>query len=93
MARMLSPLCRTVGADLECTEGRLPTSLLTEQVRRLAICAAVGVGAFVIHGWFLAQGRPEFRTPVSLTVLSAALATSLLLGWASIATLRAPVGE
>ena len=44
MAKMLAPQCRTApfDSDPECTNGRLPASLLTEQVRRLAICAAVG---------------------------------------------------
>ena len=45
MARMLAPQCRTAPFDdPHCTNGRLPASLLTDQVRRLAICAAVGAG-------------------------------------------------
>src|SRR4051812_14775489 len=46
MARILSPQCRTApfASDCEGTSGRLPASLLTEQVRRLTICAAVGAG-------------------------------------------------
>jgi hypothetical protein len=50
---------------------------------------AAGVAAFFIHGWFLLQGRPEFRVPASVAVLCAALATSIGLGWQCIKTLRA----
>lgn len=55
--------------------------------------AGLGVGAAFIHGWFLLQGRPEFRTPVSLVVLAGALVTSAVLGWASIAMLCTPEAE
>ena len=51
--------------------------------------SVMGVAAFCIHTWFLAQGRPEFRVPVSIAVLTAALVTSVGLGWASVKTLRA----
>ncbi len=54
------------------------------------VLAAVGVGAFAIHTWFFVLGRPEFRVPVSIAVLTAALATSLALGWRSLEVLRRP---
>ena len=48
MARMLAPQCRTRRVpDTDSTSrpaAACPTSLLSEQVRRLAICAAVGAG-------------------------------------------------
>ncbi|MEQ1730324.1 MAG: serine/threonine-protein kinase [Vicinamibacterales bacterium] len=44
MARMLAPQCQTAAPDGTHGSCRLPASLLTEQVRRLAICAAVGGG-------------------------------------------------
>ena len=50
--------------------------------------AVVGVAAFCIHSWFLLQGDPKFRLPASVGILVAALLTSLLLGWASLAILR-----
>jgi len=52
------------------------------------VLSGIGVAAFAIHGWFLSQGHREFRVPVSLGILVAALLTSTLLGWASIRTLR-----
>jgi hypothetical protein len=51
--------------------------------------SVIGVAAFCIHAWFLVQGRPEFRVPVSIAVLTAALVTSVGLAWASVKTLRA----
>ncbi len=44
MARMLAPQCQTAAPHSTRGSWRLPASLLTEQVRRLAICAAVGGG-------------------------------------------------
>jgi len=41
------------------------------------VLAAAGVFAFVIHTTFIALGHPEFRTPVSLTILAATLLVSL----------------
>ena len=53
------------------------------------VLAAVGVAAFGIHSCFLLLGHPEFRSVTSVGVLTAALLSSLALGWASISTLRA----
>lgn len=39
--------------------------------------AACGIFAFSIHMWFIATGHPEFRSPVSVAILAAALALSL----------------
>ena len=49
MARMLAPQCRSAaaGTDSTNTSCRLPASLLSDQVRRLAICAAVGGGLWI----------------------------------------------
>jgi hypothetical protein len=55
----------------------------------LALSAA-GVFALCIHTWFLAQGRPEFRVPVSIGVLVTALLASLALAWQSVKLLRQP---
>lgn len=41
------------------------------------ILAAGGVFAFVIHMYFIKKGREEFRTPMSLFILAAALIVSL----------------
>ncbi len=40
--------------------------------------AACGVFAFSIHMWFIAAGHPEFRSPVSVTILAATLVLSLV---------------
>ena len=40
--------------------------------------AAAGAFALLVHGWFLLQGRPEFRTPASIAVLVAAGLVSAL---------------
>jgi hypothetical protein len=50
--------------------------------------ATVGLGAFVIHVWFLSQGRPEFRNVASIVVLSGALVASVCLGWRCVSFLR-----
>ena len=42
--------------------------------------AGAGVLAFVIHGFFIARGHPEFRLPISLAVLGASLVLSLVQG-------------
>ncbi len=39
-----------------------------------------GVFAFTIHLYFIRQGRPEFKLPVSIAVLVATLAVSLFQG-------------
>lgn len=42
------------------------------------ILGLVGIIAFCLHTYFLRQGRPEFRTPASISVLGATLVASLL---------------
>ncbi len=42
--------------------------------------AGAGVLAFLIHGFFLTRGHPEFRLPISLAVLGASLVLSLVQG-------------
>ena len=39
-----------------------------------------GILAFVMHAWFIRQGRPEFNTAVSLFILAGAFILSLLQG-------------
>jgi hypothetical protein len=53
-----------------------------------ALLSAAGVAAFGIHMWLLWQGHAEFRLPVSVAVLVAALLSSILLGWRSVGVLR-----
>lgn len=50
--------------------------------------ATIGLGAFVIHAWFLLQAHPEFRNVASVAVLSGALITSVYLGWRCVSFLR-----
>jgi hypothetical protein len=45
----------------------------------LILCVA-GVFAFTIHTYFISRGRQEFRAPVSLFILAAALVVSLAQG-------------
>ncbi len=48
------------------------------------VLSAVGVATFLIHVGFALYGHPEFATPVSWLILSAALLSSLALGWRTI---------
>ena len=57
------------------------------------VLSGVGVFAFLIHMWFFAQGRPEFRAPVSIVVLVVTLGTSMALGWQSVKVLREQARE
>jgi hypothetical protein len=57
------------------------------------VLSAAGVLAFAIHGWLLLQGRPEFRLPASVGVLTVTLVTSVALAWQSINLLRQSAGE
>lgn len=52
--------------------------------RFAVVLAALGIAAFGVHMWLFAQGRPGFRTPVSIGVLVCALSASIVLGWRSI---------
>jgi len=42
------------------------------------VVGLAGLLPFLIHGYFLRRGRPEFNTPVSKTLLIAGLAVALL---------------
>jgi hypothetical protein len=42
-----------------------------------------GVAAFSIHTFFLARGRPEFRSLASVAVLAATLLASIALAWSA----------
>ena len=53
---------------------------------------ALGIGgafAFALHSYFIARGRPEFRTPASITVLASTLIVSAAQLAATIKLLRA----
>lgn len=87
MARMLAPQCRTTppGLDVQRSCSHLPAALLGEQVRRLAVCAAVGAGLWtfglLMDG--LARpytfGTPVPTTPIAIELLSIALSATMLL--------------
>jgi hypothetical protein len=49
-----------------------------------ALLSVAGVLAFLIHMYFLARGREEFRTPASIAVLGATLLASLAQGAATL---------
>ena len=40
-----------------------------------------GLAAFAIHVVFLKKGHPEFRTPVSISILAATLVASIIQVW------------
>jgi hypothetical protein len=42
--------------------------------------AGAGVLAFVLHGFFLLRGHPEFRTPTSIALLVVSFVVSLIQG-------------
>jgi hypothetical protein len=42
------------------------------------IMGAVGVFTFSIHAYFLRRGRPEFKKPLSLSILGAILVVSII---------------
>lgn len=67
------PICLAVvaGAALLAL-GRLEGSILS------LILAAGGLAAPAIHGAFISKGRPEFRTPLSLSILAGTGLLSLL---------------
>jgi hypothetical protein len=41
------------------------------------VVSVIGMGAFIIHTWFLRRGHPEFNVPVSKIILWALLIVSL----------------
>ena len=71
MARMLAPQVRTapVETDPQRSHG-LPASMLNDQVRRLAICAAVGVGLWAYGLLMETVVRPAtLGSPVQLKIV------------------------
>jgi hypothetical protein len=52
------------------------------------VLSALGVAALGIHAWFLWQGRPEFRVPISVGILVTAFVSSVFLGWRSMQILK-----
>ena len=69
------PLVMVVFWGLVRLDRRSPAGLLMTLV-----LAAAGIFAFGVHMYFIRKGRPEFRTPVSIGILAAALAASLSSG-------------
>lgn len=55
--------------------------------------SVIGIGAFSLHTWLWLQGHLEFRTPVSIAILSGALIASLGLGWQCTKFLRVSVSQ
>ena len=55
------------------------------------LLAAAGLSAGAIHGAFLLSGRAEFRTPVSIAVITATTLLSLVQLWAAARALRRTV--
>ncbi|MBS1819307.1 MAG: serine/threonine protein kinase [Acidobacteria bacterium] len=87
MARLLAPQCRTTASSPVAggTSNRLPAALLTEQVRRLAVCAAVGAGLWTfglvmdVLARPLTLGTPVPARQVLIEVLSIALSLAMFL--------------
>ena len=53
------------------------------------ILAAVGIFAFIIHMVFLAKGNREFKTPLSIALLIAMLAVSIVQAWLTVTAMQA----
>ncbi|MEQ1908083.1 MAG: serine/threonine-protein kinase [Vicinamibacterales bacterium] len=89
MARMLAPH-HTTDASAVSTHGsyRLPASLLSDQVRRLAICAGVGAGLWAFGMVMDGAVRPltlSFPVPYARIVIEA---VSILLSFGMLAYVR-----
>ena len=52
------------------------------------VLAAGGIFAFCIHNYFIWAGNPQFKTLVSMSILSATLLVSLIQGWFIFRALR-----
>lgn len=89
MARMLAP-CRTQSpcTDTSRSGNALPAALLDEQVRRLAICAAVGAGLWAFGLAMDGVARPfTLGTPLPVTQITIE-ALSILLSAVMLAYVR-----
>ena len=53
------------------------------------ILAAAGIFAFTIHMLFIAKGNREFKTPLSIALLVATLAVSIVQAWLTITAMQA----
>ena len=53
------------------------------------ILAAAGIFAFTIHMLFIAKGNREFKTPLSIALLVATLAVSIVQAWLSVTAMQA----
>ena len=42
------------------------------------VISLAGIGAFLLHSWFLHKGRPEFNVPVSKSILWSTFILSLI---------------
>ncbi|MGC4081001.1 MAG: serine/threonine-protein kinase [Vicinamibacterales bacterium] len=82
---MLAPKCTALsGSEAHRVSCRLPAALLTEQVRRLAICAAVGAGLWTFGLVMDAVARPFTLgtalpiKPIVIELLSIVLSAAML---------------
>src|SRR4051812_22433449 len=86
MPRMLAPQCRTATVDTDSQRSHaLPASMLNDQVRRLAICAAVGAALWA-YGLFMEAvvrpatlGSPVQAKIIVVETLSIAVSAMLLM--------------
>ena len=53
------------------------------------ILAAAGIFAFTIHMVFIAKGNREFKTPLSVALLIATLAVSIIQIWLTVTAMQA----
>lgn len=53
------------------------------------VLAAAGIFAFTIHTVFMAKGSPEFKTPLSIFLLIAALTVSIMQAWLTVIAMQA----
>jgi len=53
------------------------------------ILAAAGIFAFTIHMVFMAKGNREFKTPLSISILIASLAVSIIQAWLTVIAMQA----
>ena len=53
------------------------------------ILAVAGIFAFTIHVVFMAKGNKEFKTPLSIVLLTATLVVSIIQAWLTVTAIQA----
>ena len=53
------------------------------------ILAVAGIFAFTIHVVFMAKGNREFKTPLSIVLLTATLVVSIIQAWLTVTAMQA----